>query len=138
MLHFITEADLINNYKKKIHELPLEWFFGCGKVIDLSFISKGELIEKAIIEKAVISQQIEINPMDIVLIYTGMDKYWGTEEYFSNSIGLSKEAIHFLLDFNIKVIGIDSYGFDRSISKMVNDYNETKKIRCFMAFSFLW
>lgn len=124
--HYGTRLD--NQPQKMINELPLEWFFSDGKIIDLSFIAKGDLIERETVKQAIISQQITINAMDIVLIYTGMSKCWGTEEYFSNSVGLSKEAIKFLLSYNIKVIGIDSYGFDRSILKMVDEYHKTNDI----------
>lgn len=50
-----------------------------------------------------------------------MDKLYGTKEYFTDGPGMSKEATEFLLDLGVKVIGIDSYGFDRSFPVMLND-----------------
>lgn len=38
---------------------------------------------------------------------------------------MSKEATEFLLDLGVKVIGIDSYGFDRSFPVMLNEFKIT-------------
>lgn len=111
--------------QKKVAELPLDWFFGDGKVLDVSFVEQGGEITKNDIEQSLNSLENKINRSDIVLLYTGMAKLFGTGEYFSNSTGVSREAIKFLTDLGIKVIGIDSYGFDRSITKMISDYERT-------------
>lgn len=107
---------------KTIDELPIEWFYGDGIKLDLREISAGKLISKEDILCALKKIKYEIKPGDIVLIWTGMQEKWGKPEYFTNSPGMSKEATEFLINNGVHVIGIDSYGFDRSIPIMLHEY----------------
>ncbi|NFA43478.1 cyclase family protein [Clostridium botulinum] len=107
-----------------IDEVPIEWFFGDGVLLDMPFKKPGEYINKEDILFAIEHISYDIKPYDIVLIKTGADKYWGTKEYLTKYPGMSRESIKVLTDLGVKVIGIDSYGFDRPFSYMINDYIE--------------
>jgi len=50
---------------------------------------------------------------DIVLIQTDTDKMWGKAEYFNSGAGVSGPATRWLIDQGIKVMGIDTWGWDQ-------------------------
>ncbi len=47
-----------------------------------------------------------------VLIHTGWDVHWNTDQYFEGHPFLTKEAAQFLADHGATLIGIDSYNID--------------------------
>jgi arylformamidase len=47
-----------------------------------------------------------------VLIQTGWDAYWNTENYFSNHPFLTEKAALFLKDQQVRLVGIDSHNID--------------------------
>lgn len=47
-----------------------------------------------------------------VLIHTGWDKHWITENYFSGHPFLTREIAEFLVAAKVKLVGIDSYNVD--------------------------
>jgi len=56
-------------------------------------------------------QGIDINGK-AVLIHTGWDRYWGTDDYFVGHPYITKEAARFLVDSRAALIGIDSLNID--------------------------
>jgi len=52
-----------------------------------------------------------------VLIYTGWDKFWNTDNYFENHPYLTKEASEFLKESKVKLVGIDSHNIDDTRGK---------------------
>jgi kynurenine formamidase len=61
-----------------IDEIPLEWFFSDGVVLDFHHKADGDEITAKDIEKELQRIKYEIKPMDIVLIQTGADGAWGS------------------------------------------------------------
>jgi len=110
---------------KMIEEVPLEWCYGNGVVLDFSHKRGGELITQQDIKEALQKIRYEIEPLDIVLIRTGADRYWGEEGYFRNFPGVSKEALAFILKKGVKIIGVDAYSLDRPFHLMFQDFFET-------------
>lgn len=47
-----------------------------------------------------------------VLIHTGWDKHWNTEQYFEVSPFITKDAAEYLRDCGVKLVGIDSVNID--------------------------
>lgn len=47
-----------------------------------------------------------------VLIHTGWDAHWKTDQYFEGHPFLTKETAQFLVDHKVKLVGIDSYNID--------------------------
>jgi len=111
---------------KTIDEIPLEWCFGDGVVLDMRHKKGGEFITVPDVKEALAKIDYTIKPMDIVLIHTGTDKKWGTPRYFFDAPGMSREATEFIVEQGVKIIGIDSYGFDRPFFAMIEDYFRTK------------
>lgn len=52
-----------------------------------------------------------------VLIHTGWDENWDTEQYFGNHPYLTKEAAEYLRDCAVKLVGIDSHNIDDTKGK---------------------
>ena len=97
---------------KTIDQVPLEWCYGPGLVVDMRHKPHGEAITAADIEKDLKENALEIREGTIVLIMTGNDRRFGTPEYFTHGTGMSREATLFVLDHGVKVTGIDSWGWD--------------------------
>jgi kynurenine formamidase len=47
-----------------------------------------------------------------VLIHTGWDEHWGTDQYFENHPFVTEEAAVYLRDHGAKLVGIDSHNID--------------------------
>ena len=107
---------------RTVDELPLEWFYGDAIKLDLRDVGCGNLISKKNVIDALSKIGYMIKPGDIVLIWTGMEDFFGKKEYFFDSPGMSAEATEFLIEKGVHVMGIDAYGFDRSIPIMLNEY----------------
>jgi len=121
--HYGTKSEGRNS--KTINELPLEWCFSDGAVLDFTFRKPGEVISKDDIVNALAKINYALKPLDIVLLRTGADKFFGSRDYLSNYPGVSPEAINFILDQGVKIIGIDTLGFDRPYKFMMADFLRT-------------
>ena len=49
-----------------------------------------------------------------VLIHTGWDIHWNTDQYFENNPYLTAEAAEYLRDCEVKLVGIDSHNIDNT------------------------
>lgn len=52
-----------------------------------------------------------------VLVHTGWDQYWNTEQYFENHPYVTEDAAQYLLDCGVKLVGIDSVNIDDTRGK---------------------
>jgi kynurenine formamidase len=111
---------------RRIHEVPLDWCFGNGVVLDLKHKERKAAITVTDLQGALAQMQYELQPMDIVLIRTDSDKLWPRPEYFSDHPGMSAEATRWLVEQGIKVMGIDANGFDLPFMEMVQTHLKTK------------
>jgi kynurenine formamidase len=115
---------------KTIDQIPLEWCYGNGVVLDCTEKKQDGVILRYDIEQALIKINYSLQEGDIVLIHTGADRQWGTSEYFTNYTGMSYEATKFIIEQGIKLIGIDSYGFDPPFAQMIRNHRENKDAQC--------
>lgn len=99
-------------------QIPLEYCYGPGVVLDLSHKKGGEAIEIADLEAALTRIGYTLKPEDIVLLRTDASKKADRPEYLTDHPGMIRESCEWLLDQGIKVIGIDAVGFDLPIPKM--------------------
>ena len=112
---------------KTIDEIPLEWCYGDGVVIDVRHRKAGEYITLDDIKKGLKKINYQLKPGNIVLIETGGDKRWRFSDYPNASPGMSGEATEWIIDQGVKVIGIDGFGFDRPFKKMAEDFKKGVK-----------
>lgn len=110
---------------RSIDQLPLDWFFGSALVIDCSEKKLEEPISIQELEKALLDQNLKVEKGDIVFIFTGADSLWGTKEYFTSFRGMSLSACNWLLDKQVNLIGVDTFGFDPPFAQMLDAYEKT-------------
>ena len=108
-----------------IDEIPLEWCFCNGVVLDFCKKDDGERITVPDIEKELERIQYEIKPLDIVLIHTGADAAWGTPEYLVKGAGMTRESTLYLTKKGVKVVGIDAWSWDRPLSFQSKEFQKT-------------
>lgn len=111
---------------KMIEDIPLDWCYGPGVVLDFTHLKFPSVIDRQEMEKALAKIKYKLKPMDIVLLYTGSDKLVGTEDYINKYVGCVPEAIEYLLDNGIKMMGIDTIGLDRPCFGMFKEFLDTK------------
>ena len=104
-----------------IDELPLEWFFGPGVVVDFGDRADGAVIMATEMEAGIGDAGHELRAGDIVLVRTGRDEFYGAPDYMSRGPGVSAEATHWLFDRGVRVMGIDAWGWDRPLHLQAED-----------------
>ncbi len=121
--HFGTRC--AGKQSRKIEDLPLDWFYQDGVVLDLRHKQPAEAITQRDLSAALDKINYKLKPKDIVLLHTGADKYFGTKDYMNKFCGVSPGAIEWLWEQGINVIGIDASGFDRPYPAMFKDFLST-------------
>jgi kynurenine formamidase len=119
--HIGTHLDAWGHVKPdapRAEGIPLDYCYGPGVVLNLSHIAPGEAISAGDVADAITTTGYELQPLDIVLIRTDAARYRAEPRYLTDHPGMSKEAVHWLLDRGIKVMGIDAIGFDIPIARM--------------------
>jgi kynurenine formamidase len=99
-----------------IDELPLDWFFRPGVVLDFDGRADGEAIDVADVEAALDKAGHELRERDIVLVRTGRDAHLDAPDYMIRGPGVTAEATHWLFDRGVRVMGIDAWGWDRPLN----------------------
>jgi kynurenine formamidase len=108
-----------------IDEVPLEWCFSDGVVLDFRHKADGERITVKDLERELDRIAYEVKPLDIVLIQTGADAAWGTPEYLVKGAGMDRESTLFLTEKGIKVVGIDAWSWDRPLPFLAKEFHAT-------------
>jgi kynurenine formamidase len=107
-----------------IDEVPLEWLYGPGVVLDLTTPGDRELISVDDVRGALAKIGHELRPGEIVLLRTDMYKQYGRPEYVTTGPGMSWDATWWLVEQGIRVMGIDTYSFDRPTGAMVDAFRK--------------
>jgi kynurenine formamidase len=119
--HIGTHLDSWGHVKPgapRAESIPLEYCYGPGVVLDLAWKGPGEEISADDIETAVERTGHDLRPLDIVLIRTDAATFRTDPRYLTDHPGMTREAVHWLLDRGIKMMGIDAIGFDVPVAKM--------------------
>ena len=110
---------------KTIDEVPLEWCFGEGIVIDMKHKKDFDVITSEDIKTFLTNEKVSLEPEMIVLIKTGRDKLMGTKDFFYKGTGMSAEATEWLIKQGIKVMGIDQWGWDLPLPYLIKKAKES-------------
>jgi cyclase len=111
---------------RTIDEVPLDWCYGDGVLIDVpGEIDDGPVSRREVCER-LDAMGRGLHPEDIVLLRTAGDTRLGEPGYFSNFRGVSLEATEWILAQGVKVIGVDSFGFDPPFLSMLDRYRKTR------------
>jgi len=108
-----------------IDRIPLEWCFSDGVVLDFSAKADGARVTAADVEAELKRIGYEIKPLDIVLVRTGADAYWGKPEYLLKGAGMTRESTLYLLDRGVKVVGIDAWSWDRPLPYLAREFQKS-------------
>lgn len=90
-----------------LDELEVERFIGKAMVLDFS-----EKEDKVIDLDMIKPYEDKIRQVEFLIIRTGWEELWGTEEYFKGFPALSESAARWLGGFNLKGIGVDAISID--------------------------
>ncbi len=116
-----------NEPAKTIDQVPLEWCYSDGVVLDLRHKKPGETITAEDVKDALNKINYKIKPFDIVLIMTGADKYFEHPSYWNIHPGIGREATLWIIDQGVKIIGTDGLGYDKGFSEMGKEYKAGDK-----------
>jgi kynurenine formamidase len=113
--HFGLESE--NSPARTIDQIPLEWCYGEGVMLDFSGFAFRNI--KVITKEHVMAELERIGaglaPGMIVLIKT-------SPRPGEKQIGMSREATQYCVERAVKIIGIDTAGFDCPFEDMLENY----------------
>jgi kynurenine formamidase len=105
--------------------VPLEWCFQDGVVLDFSHKPDGERITADDVRNELDRIDYQLKPLDIVLVRTGADAFWGQAQYLVKGAGMTRESTLYLLERGIKVVGIDAWSWDRPLPFLAKEFLKT-------------
>lgn len=88
-----------------LDDFPIEQFVGKALVLEVN----GQNIEKNFLEK----YEKALKEVDFILFKTGWCDKWTTEAYFYDFPTLTKASAEYLLNFNLKGVGVDAISVDQ-------------------------
>lgn len=107
-----------------IDEIPLEWCISDGVLLDFSQKPDGDRITAADVREELARIGYTLKPLDIVLVRTGADRFWGKPEYLVKGPGMTRESTLFLLEQGIRVVGIDAWSWDRPLPFLAKEFQK--------------
>jgi kynurenine formamidase len=122
--HYGSKSE--NRASKTADEIPLEYCYQDALRLDMRHKRPAEVITAADVQQALKKISYTLKPLDIVIFWTGADKFYGTAEYFTDYPGVDPSAIDYLLDKGIKIFGIDTMGIDRPYKFMLKEFLDSK------------
>jgi kynurenine formamidase len=103
---------------KTVEQVPLEWFYGPGVLLDMSHKGEGEGITADDVRAELRRIEHELQPGDIVLVRTDASRFFESPGYQDRHAGLRRSATELIVRSGVKLIGIDAWGLDRPFSVM--------------------
>jgi kynurenine formamidase len=92
-----------------IDELPLDWFYAPGVVIEATDKADGDAVTADDVQDRL---PRPLEERDIVLVHTGRDAYYEQPDYIARGPGVTAEATRWLYEQGVRVMGIDAWGWD--------------------------
>ena len=106
---------------KRIDELPLEWFHAPGVRLDFTHKADGDAVTAEQLADALDRAGHDLRALDIVLVHTGRDAFYGQRDYMGRGPGVTAEATRWLHERGVRVMGIDAWGWDRPLHLQAAD-----------------
>jgi kynurenine formamidase len=115
---------------KTIDQTPLEWCFQDGVHFDFSRRDPREIITSDDFKRELDKMRYSLKPLDIVLLESGAAPYFATASYRDKGAGVGEEGTRWLMDQGIKVVGTDSFTWDKPFSLTGREFAQSgdKKI----------
>lgn len=106
-----------------IDEVPLEWCYGDGVVLDFRDKAPNDVIDVGDIVKELKRIEYRLKEGDIPCIMTlGGDKYLTDKNYPQSHTGITVDALYYMLDQGVKIIGTDGWSLDKPMKFMKQDH----------------
>ncbi len=112
----------------KIDEIPLEWFIGNGVKMDFSDKPDGYKITADDLEQYFHKISYMPKAGDIVLLYTGADKFWGTGRYLLAGAGMGEESTMWLINRGVRVMGTDGWSWDVPLAYECEAFQKSRDV----------
>ena len=109
--HFVTNG-------KTIDQIPLEWLYGPGVIVDLS----DEMDDLAVYTPQMIESRVEIREGDLLYLHTGWERYaqFGSEpdeeRYIHRHPGAHPALVDWLLEKKIHIWAVDCISTDHPMN----------------------
>jgi len=132
--HSVTHLDAPYHYNSTIQgkpsqtidELPLDWFFAPGVVVDALDREDGDAVTVEQMRAGIAAAGHTLQPRDIVLVHTGTDRFYGQRDYMHRGPGVTAAATVWLWEQGVRVMGIDAWGWDAPLRIQADAARETK------------
>jgi len=109
-------STIVGELAQTIDELPLEWFFAPGVVLDFSSRADGEVIDETDLKQELKRIGHRLGEREIVLLRTGRDEFLDAPDYMVRGPGVSPGATRWLFERGVRVMGIDAWGWDAPLN----------------------
>jgi kynurenine formamidase len=96
-----------------IDEVPLGWCLGPLVVLDVSDLPAGHEVALADVDERLDRLGHPLRAGDVVALFTGAERAWGTEGFWELGCGLGREAVLGLVERGVRAIGTDAWSLDR-------------------------
>lgn len=108
-----------------IDEVPLDWCFRPGIKLDFRHFVDGHVVTAAEVEAELERIEVEVQPLDIVVINTAAGKAIGNPNFVNIGCGMGYEATMYLLEKGVRVTGTDAWSWDAPFSYTAEKVKET-------------
>jgi kynurenine formamidase len=122
---------------RTIDELPLDWFYGPGVVVDISDLDPRLAVDAEQLQDRLRGIPHTLQAGDVVLIQTNNDLDWGRPEYFGRGPGVSAQATRWLIQQGIRLMGIDAWGWDAPLREQARRARRERRRDIFWAAHYL-
>jgi kynurenine formamidase len=116
-----------------IEQLPLEWFFSHGVVLDMTAKGDGDRVDVDDVEAELDRIGHRLKELDIVLVRTGRDAEYESPGYMALGPGVTPEATRWLFERGVRVMGIDAWGWDAPLYRQAQEALESDEAGVFWA-----
>jgi kynurenine formamidase len=139
--HNATHVDAPYHYNSTIQgrraqtidDLPLDWFYAPGVVVDFTAKDDGDAVTQNEMEAALDNVGHNLAERDIVLVRTGRDAYYGDDDYMRRGPGVTAEATRWLFGRGVRVMGIDAWSWDRPLDLQAREALDRRQTGIFWA-----
>jgi len=108
-----------------IDEVPLDWCFRPGVKLDFRHLPNGHVVTAAEVEAELARIEVELQPLDIVLVNTAAGMAVGDPDFVNIGCGMGYEATMYLLERGVRVTGTDAWSWDAPFSYTAKKVAET-------------
>lgn len=124
--HSGTHVDAPRHFRPDgmtVDEVPLEWFYGDGVLLDFSTKKRGERISLADVRAELDRLDARPSEQTIVLLRTGAGDVFADDPAFPElGVGLDVGAFGWLLDQGVRVVGCDQESLEGPLAPMMEAF----------------